>query len=104
MVSTSYERDYGPDACEMKNDAFEGIETEGKKVILMDDLLGMGGTAMAAKKLLEELGQEIVEMCFIFDVSIPAYDEVVKKNLGEMKRYAMVTLTDTNMGAPIILD
>lgn len=103
VVSVSYDKDYGPDSFEMKDDAFEGIETEGKRVILVDDLLGMGGSILAAKGLVEKLGQTVAEMVFIFDVDIPVYAEAIKKNLGDAKRYSMVTLTTTNMGAPIIL-
>jgi adenine phosphoribosyltransferase len=85
----------------MKLDSFEGIETEGKKVILVDDLLGMGGSIMAAKNLVEKLGIEVPEAVFIFDVDVPVYNEAVEKNLKGLKRYAMVTLTETNMGPPI---
>lgn len=85
----------------MKTDAFEGIEREGKKVILVDDLLGMGGSIMAAKELVEKLGMEVAEAVFIFDVDVPVYNEAVKRNLRGLKRYAMVTLTETNIGAPI---
>lgn len=84
----------------MKTDAFEGIETKGKKVILTDDLLGMGGSIMAAKDLVERAGMEVAEAVFIFDVDAPAYNEAVERTLGSLKRYAMVTLTETNMGAP----
>lgn len=85
----------------MKTDAFEGIETEGKKVILVDDLLGKGGSIMTAKELVEKLGMEFAESVFIFDVDTPDYNEAVKKTLGTSPRYAMVTLTATNIGAPI---
>lgn len=85
----------------MKMDAFEGIETSGKKVILVDDLLGKGGSIMAAKALVEKLGMEVAESVFIFDVDVPDYNETVKENLGDMLRYAMVTLTADNMGAPV---
>ena len=35
----------------MKLDSFEGIETKGKNLILVDHLLGIGGSIMAAKDL-----------------------------------------------------
>lgn len=103
VVSVSYDKDYGPDSFEMKGDAFEGIETDGKEVILVDDLLGMGGSIMAAKRLVEKLGQSVAECVFIFDVDIPVYAEAIKENMGDVKRYSMVTLTTANMGVPIIL-
>ncbi len=100
-VSTTYEKDYGPDDFEMKTDAFEGIETANKKVILVDDLLGKGGSIMAAKALVVKLGMDVAESVFIFDVDVPDYNEAVKRNLGDMSRYAMVTLTQSNMGSPV---
>ncbi|TVY82309.1 Adenine phosphoribosyltransferase [Lachnellula suecica] len=101
VVSVSYEKDYGKDAFEMKSDAFEGVETKGKRVILVDGLLGMGGTIMAAKQLVEKLGVEVAEAVFIFDVAIPGYTEAVNMRLGGLKRYAMVTLTATNLPEPV---
>ncbi|KAE8451964.1 hypothetical protein EG329_002128 [Mollisiaceae sp. DMI_Dod_QoI] len=105
VVSVEYEKDYGPDSFEMKDDAFEGIETAGKKVILVDDLLGKGGSILAAKGLVEKLGVSVAECVFIFDIGgVPDYEEAINKNLVNVKRYAMITLTTTNMGAPIILN
>jgi adenine phosphoribosyltransferase len=101
VVSTAYQKEYGPDRFEMKIDAFEGIETEGKKLLLVDDLLGMGGSIMAAKELVMKLGMEVAEAVFIFDVDAPEYSAALEKNLKGLKRYAMVTLTETNIGAPI---
>jgi adenine phosphoribosyltransferase len=101
VVGVSYEKDYGHDEFEMESDAFEGIETKGKKVILVDDLLGKGGSILAAKDLVEKLGAEIAEAVFIFDVDVPGYTEIVREKLGDLKRYAMVTLTVDNMGAPV---
>jgi len=101
VISTTYQKDYGPDSFELKADAFEGIETDGKTVILVDDLLGMGGSIVAAKELVEKLGMEVAEAVFIFDVNVPVYNEAVERNLKGLKRYAMITLTETNMGTPI---
>jgi adenine phosphoribosyltransferase len=101
VVGVDYEKDYGQDAFEMKSDAFEGVETEGKKVILVDDLLEKGGSILAAKELVEKLGMEVAESVFIFDVDVPGYTEVVAQRMGDMKRYAMVTLTTSNMGEPV---
>ena len=72
VISTTYQKDYGPDSFELKTDAFEGIETGGKQVILVGDLLGMGGSIIAAKMLVETLGMEVAEAVFIFDVDVSA--------------------------------
>lgn len=84
----SYDKEYGPDVLEIKKDAFDGVD--GKKVLLVDDLLGKGGTVLAAKELVERSGKEVEEALFIFD--IPAYYEVLKEKLGGLKWYAMAQL------------
>lgn len=90
-VTVSYQKEYGPDTFELKTDAFEGIAGQSKRVILIDDLLGKGGSIAAAKELVEKLGMEVAESVFIFD--LPDFYEVNKKNLGGMKWYAMVHLS-----------
>ncbi|TVY19386.1 Adenine phosphoribosyltransferase [Lachnellula arida] len=101
VVSVTYEKEYGPDMFEMKSDAFEGVETHGKKVILVDDLLGKGGSILAAKDLIRKLGMDVAEAVFIFDVDMPGYAEAVREKVGELKRYAMVTLTVSNLSEPV---
>ena len=39
-----------------------------KKVLVVDDLLATGGTALAAAALIEKLGGTIAEMAFIVDL------------------------------------
>ena len=95
-VTVSYQKEYGPDTFEMKTDAFEGIVTEGKKVILVDDLLGHGGSILAAKQLVEKLDMEVAECVFIFD--IPDYYQTNQEKLGDLPRYAMIHLTEEAMG------
>jgi len=94
---------YGSECFELKTDAFEGMEVEGKKVILVDDFLGMGGSIMAAKDLVEKLGVEVGEAVFIFDVDVPVYNEAVERNLKGLKRYTMVTLTETNLSVNVLV-
>jgi len=85
----TYQKEYGADVFEMKTDAFEGIDSK-KKVILVDDLLATGGSIGAAKKLIEMLGMEVVDCVFIFDV--PDFYEAVKEKLMGGRWYAMVQL------------
>ena len=88
VLTVSYDKEYGPDVLEIKKDTFEGVD--GKKVLLVDDLLGKGGTVLAAKELVEGMGKEVVEALFIFD--IPAYYPTLKEKMGDLKWYAMVEL------------
>jgi len=59
-----YELEYGTDVIEMHVDAI----SPGDRVLIVDDLLATGGTALAAAKLVEKLGGAIVEMAFIVDL------------------------------------
>jgi len=59
-----YALEYGTDTIEIHKDAIE----KGQKVLIIDDLLATGGTAMAAAKLVKKLHGEIVELAFIVDL------------------------------------
>jgi adenine phosphoribosyltransferase len=63
-VSIAYSLEYGLDEMEIHKD---GVE-KGERVILVDDLIATGGTAMAATALLRQLGAEVVAACFIIDL------------------------------------
>ena len=63
-ISHEYELEYGTDTVEMHKDAIAA----GARVLLVDDLLATGGTALAAAALVEKLGGVIVEMVFIVDL------------------------------------
>ncbi|OGC69975.1 adenine phosphoribosyltransferase [candidate division WWE3 bacterium RIFOXYC1_FULL_39_7] len=60
----TYEKEYGPDILEIHKDAVE----KGQRVLIMDDLLATGGTAVAAINLIEKLGGEVVEFAFIVNL------------------------------------
>lgn len=59
-----YSLEYGTDIVEIHKDAIN----KGQKVLIVDDLIATGGTAMAAAKLVKKLGGEIVELAFIVDL------------------------------------
>ena len=63
-IGESYELEYGVDEVEIHVDAIG----EGDRVLLVDDLIATGGTAMAAIKLLERAGGEIVLCSFVVDL------------------------------------
>lgn len=64
IISEEYDLEYGKDCIEIHKDAIE----PGQKVVIIDDLIATGGTAMAAAKLVNRLGGEIEEMAFIVDL------------------------------------
>ncbi len=55
-VRIAYSLEYGVDEMEMHKDAVQ----PGEKVILVDDLIATGGTAVGATQLLRQMGAEIV--------------------------------------------
>lgn len=63
-VSIAYSLEYGVDEMEVHKDAI----TPGKSVILIDDLIATGGTAVAAAKLLQGLGAHVEAACFVIDL------------------------------------
>jgi len=59
-----YTLEYGTDAVEIHKDAI----FQGQRVVIVDDLIATGGTALAAAQLVQKLGGEIVEFAFIVDL------------------------------------
>lgn len=59
-----YSLEYGTDVLEIHKDAI----TKGMRVALVDDLLATGGTILAAAKLVESLGGEIVHIGFLIEL------------------------------------
>ena len=63
-VSVAYTLEYGVDALEMHLDAVSA----GDKVLIVDDLLATGGTALAAVDLLRRMGAQVVGAIFVIDL------------------------------------
>ena len=63
-VEETYELEYGSATVELHTDAVR----PGDRVLLIDDLIAIGGTMMAGKKLLEKLGATVVEGAAIVDL------------------------------------
>lgn len=63
-IAESYQLEYGTDTLEMHQDAL----ARGKRVLVVDDLIATGGTAMAAAKLIRRLGGSIVGAAFLVDL------------------------------------
>ena len=63
-VMEEYELEYGKDKIEMHLDSLK----KGEKVLLVDDLVATGGTALAACRLIEKVGAKIVNCVFVIDL------------------------------------
>ncbi|MHB8852527.1 MAG: adenine phosphoribosyltransferase [Ignavibacteriaceae bacterium] len=65
IESQSYALEYGNDTIQIHKDAIK----IGERVLLHDDLLATGGTALAAANLIEKLGGEVVQISFVIELS-----------------------------------
>jgi len=63
-ISEQYALEYGTDEIEMHADAIR----PGQNVLLIDDLLATGGTALAACKLIEKTGGRIEALLFLIEL------------------------------------
>ncbi|HWK61586.1 MAG TPA: adenine phosphoribosyltransferase [Eoetvoesiella sp.] len=63
-LAEEYSLEYGNATVEMHTDAVK----PGQRVLLIDDLIATGGTMIAAAKLLQRLGANVVEAASIIDL------------------------------------
>ena len=63
-IKESYSLEYGTDTIEMHADAIK----EGDRVLVIDDLLATGGTAVAACNLVKKVGGDVVAAAFIIEL------------------------------------
>lgn len=64
-ISASYELEYGSAEIEIHKDAIK----PGQKVVIVDDLIATGGTTGAMIRLIEQLGGEVVKICFVMELA-----------------------------------
>ncbi len=65
VISEKYDLEYGSAVIEMHKDAI----VPGQKVVIVDDLIATGGTTEAIIKLVEQLGGEVVRICFVMELA-----------------------------------
>jgi adenine phosphoribosyltransferase len=64
-IRQSYELEYGTDTVEMHED---GVKP-GEHVLIVDDLVATGGTALAAARMVESLGATVAGFGFIIELT-----------------------------------
>lgn len=64
VVSQTYTLEYGQDRLEMHVDAI----TPGEQILLLDDLIATGGTALATIELIRKLGGKVEHAGFVVDL------------------------------------
>ena len=63
-IRESYALEYGTDALEIHEDAVQ----HGQRILIVDDVLAMGGTAAAAAALVKQLGGELHGLAFLIEL------------------------------------
>lgn len=64
IKKVDYDLEYGSASLEVHSDAV----THGDKVLVVDDLLATGGTALAACELIETLGADVLACAFLIEL------------------------------------
>ena len=82
-VRQRYELEYGFDEIEIHADAIRA----GDKVLIIDDLLATGGTALAAAQLIRKLDGDVVEIAFLVELGFLNG----RKLLKDYNMYSLVT-------------
>lgn len=82
-ISESYTLEYGTNTLEIHVDAIE----KGQRVLVVDDLLATGGTALATCKLVERLGGEVAGLAFAIELEFLSG----KKQLQNYDVFSLVT-------------
>lgn len=65
VVSREYQLEYGSAALEIPAN---GVDLEGKRILLLDDVLATGGTLAAAAALFQEVGAEVVAAAVVLEL------------------------------------
>lgn len=67
-ISEKYSLEYGFSEIEIHIDAFKSANKALPNVLLIDDLIATGGTALAGANLIKQAGAKCVESCFIINL------------------------------------
>ena len=83
-VSAKYALEYGFDVLELHADAIK----DGARVLVHDDLLATGGTALAKCKLVEELGGVVAGVAFIVELTfLPGWERLADYDVHALISY-----------------
>lgn len=75
-ITETYALEYGEGELQMHEDAIN----PGDKVVIHDDLIATGGTAVAATRLIQRLGGEVIAYSFIIELSFLGGRELLEQS------------------------
>lgn len=79
VYSQTYDLEYGTDELQMHRDAL----TADDRVLVVDDLVATGGTAVAAARLIEQAGASVEGFSFILELEFLNPRAVIAKEYGQ---------------------
>ena len=83
-IRQSYDLEYGSDAIEMHEGAIE----PGERVLIVDDLIATGGTALAGARLVESAGGIVAGFGFIVELTfLPGREKLKGYEVESLIRY-----------------
>ncbi len=82
-IKEEYSLEYGTASIEMHIDAIE----KGTRVLIHDDLLATGGTAMAAGRMIERLGGIVAGFSFIINLAFLTGEKLLSDRFGVVPHY-----------------
>ena len=84
IAREAYNLEYGTDALEIHRDAIN----QGQEVLIIDDLLATGGTALAVARLIESLGGTVAGLGFLIELGfLNGRAKLSKYNLNAILEY-----------------
>ena len=79
VYTEGYDLEYGTDELQIHKDALK----PGDRVVIVDDLVATGGTAVAAAKLIETAGAELVGFAFALELAFLKPREIIGKEFSQ---------------------
>jgi adenine phosphoribosyltransferase len=79
VYSQSYALEYGTDELQIHKDAL----TPDDRVLLVDDLVATGGTAVASAKLVEQTGAQVVGFAFALELAFLKPRDIIGKDFDQ---------------------
>lgn len=86
VYSESYALEYGTDELQIHKDALD----EGDRVLIVDDLIATGGTAIAAARLAQKGGAQVVGFSFILELAFLNPRETIARDFGNQEVFTLV--------------
>lgn len=89
VYSETYSLEYGTDELQIHRDAL----TAEDRVLVVDDLVATGGTAVATARLVEQSGASVEGFAFILELSFLGPRDVIARECPEQEVFSLVKVS-----------